>query len=1393
MQGAAGQHISTGRNRGRGRGRGSWAWALAWGLALSAVGALAWSTQARAQAQATPAPGALGFEALAPHATTLFRPLHHEIRLPESTSAAPLADRRGHLWMTLKGVGAARLEGLRVREFREPLLMPDGRKLPHGSPALAVDAQGEVWAHSRSGVLSRFDARQRRFVPRAQAGASPGLASTQAFVFDTAGNAWLSSVDGVWLVKAEQLQAEGFSQGSRVLAQKGIYRMAALPGGQVAALSDFEIQVFDPASGRWQLRMDSHPKPLIDMAVPLGATQAADRRGSGPTPPPEFWVLQSQADGSARVQGWRGGAAQGEAMHQAIAPGDEVSTVIAHRQHEWVMGSTHGQLWWTPDWRTPGRRITPAAGSVHALPTGALYMGMVSSHEGQIWVNTQEALFVGRPHTPGLIHLQPGTGLDAALQGAHGRMVLRSLGPDALLIVDNSPSQLSFLEWTPQGVRARRVATQPATGLLYGESASRTHRGTWVISGQSASFGLWEFTDIRQGKARRLPGTESLQFLQTLALGEGLVMTSFSREMWWMPTLGQPPIRLDSQTLRGPLPKAGAYLSPVPGASHRFWATGQEGAVEIDLQTRQSRALKLSCLQRGKPCELGEMGELRVDRAGRLWARTNRGIFRAQQAGSGILSPVLRSDGTALVPGGWMVEDEQGAFWVHVQQGLAHITLDARVSEFGRADDLPPSGQSLAKLGDGSLVRAARGAISVIQPQAFRAQGMKAKLSLNALTVDGQARPLAERVYLAPGERKFTLEWSVQDYANPARNALEYRLEGYEKGWTRLDAATPLLSFENLPPGAYTLQLRGFNGRADPLPDWALEVEIAPHWWQTWWFRLLGLAALCSGVWALVRLRTLALVRYRRELQGQVQARTQELARSSEALQAAHTEVSELLSHVKQAIFSVDAQLRVSGHCSQSCQEVFEAPIAGQDVVQLLCPQQGPLAKELRECLSDALNEPQLQRRRLFTSLAPAEFQRGSRVLRPEIVPLAQGFMFIVSDVTQQRELQAHLEREQNRLSFVLGALSDSEEFFDTLQAWEAFAAAGAAAWLPPQASGSQAAGAPGQAASPEGGADWAGLYRQLHTFKGSFAHLGFHHLPQAQHMAEDALRDAGELSEAQRRSRIQQIFEIDWTALLEADLDTLRSVLGDDFLKQRGVVQLQPEQADCVEQLVAQYLQEHPDAPPAIRNLSRLRVLKLKSELQAHDKTLQRLAQRLGKQVMPVQVQGPELALDPSRFRPWLSALVHVFRNALDHGIEAPEQREEAGKPEAGQLRGLIQLTPGPGGEPSHFTLELEDDGAGIQEARLRERAVSQGLLSAQAAQSASLEDLAFAQGLSSREQADTLSGRGVGLAAVRAEVLKLGGQIRLMSRPGQGLTVWMQLPLHSLEDKRGSEPTAP
>lgn len=138
-------------------------------------------------------------------------------------------------------------------------------------------------------------------------------------------------------------------------------------------------------------------------------------------------------------------------------------------------------------------------------------------------------------------------------------------------------------------------------------------------------------------------------------------------------------------------------------------------------------------------------------------------------------------------------------------------------------------------------------------------------------------------------------------------------------------------------------------------------------------------------------------------------------------------------------------------------------------------------------------------------------------------------------------------------------------------------------------------------------------------------------------------------------------------------------------------------------------------------------------------------------------------------------TVILHVLRNAMDHGLEAPEVRVERGKPRAGRVR-LAVASSSEGVE-----LTIEDDGAGVDVDRVRRRAEAQGLLSRDEAAGASLErllDIITAPGFTSRDAATPISGRGIGLDAVRAAAERVHGRVRLASTPGEGMTVRATFP---------------
>ncbi len=156
-------------------------------------------------------------------------------------------------------------------------------------------------------------------------------------------------------------------------------------------------------------------------------------------------------------------------------------------------------------------------------------------------------------------------------------------------------------------------------------------------------------------------------------------------------------------------------------------------------------------------------------------------------------------------------------------------------------------------------------------------------------------------------------------------------------------------------------------------------------------------------------------------------------------------------------------------------------------------------------------------------------------------------------------------------------------------------------------------------------------------------------------------------------------------------------------------------------------------------------------------------------------QVEGGEVELDKLIVEELSDPLMHLIRNAIDHGVERPEERRRAGKPAAGQIRLRARQ------QGSHVQIELEDDGAGIDERRVREVSVERGLLDpAQAAQLSRRDALGliFAPGFSTARQVTSISGRGVGLDVVKHNIANLSGIIDLQSERGRGTRFAITLP---------------
>ncbi|MGC4115977.1 MAG: chemotaxis protein CheW [Myxococcales bacterium] len=168
-------------------------------------------------------------------------------------------------------------------------------------------------------------------------------------------------------------------------------------------------------------------------------------------------------------------------------------------------------------------------------------------------------------------------------------------------------------------------------------------------------------------------------------------------------------------------------------------------------------------------------------------------------------------------------------------------------------------------------------------------------------------------------------------------------------------------------------------------------------------------------------------------------------------------------------------------------------------------------------------------------------------------------------------------------------------------------------------------------------------------------------------------------------------------------------------------------------------------------------------------------LSQSLGKEIA-VDLRGKDVALDRSIIEGLSDPLTHLVRNAVDHGIELPAERLKAGKPAAGNLR--IEGRH----EAGQVVLEIEDDGKGIDVAKVSDVALRKGLVSAERLRGMSEQEklaLIFLPGLSTAAQVTDVSGRGVGMDVVRTNLDRLGGKIEIKSVVGKGTLLRVKLPL--------------
>ncbi|GEM_PF-1526229 len=250
------------------------------------------------------------------------------------------------------------------------------------------------------------------------------------------------------------------------------------------------------------------------------------------------------------------------------------------------------------------------------------------------------------------------------------------------------------------------------------------------------------------------------------------------------------------------------------------------------------------------------------------------------------------------------------------------------------------------------------------------------------------------------------------------------------------------------------------------------------------------------------------------------------------------------------------------------------------------------------------------------------------------------------------------------------------------------------------------------------------------------------------------------------------------------AKLDELLNLVGELVLERNRLTRLSSDlrngnvQGEALTEALAESTGRLSSITEELQSASlRTRMVPIDAAFRRFPRLVRDIAHGLNKDV-ELAIRGEETELDKNVVEHLADALVHLLRNALDHGIEPPAEREAAGKPRHGCI--LLEAHQ----EGDHIVVSVSDDGRGIDPARIGRKALEKGLLSSE--RHAAIENnhtellnLIFLPGFSTAEQVSDISGRGVGMDVVRANLEKINGVVELESVQGEGTLIRLKLPL--------------
>ena len=818
---------------------------------------------------------------------TVFQNYGREQGLPHPVPIALAQDADGFLWVGTQG-GLARWDGYRFHGYQ-----PDP-KVPGSLPdsyiqTLHLDPTGRLWVGTSGGGLVRYDPDHDDFVPVAlEPTVTGGRTHIGAIADDGAGGLWVGTDSGLFDLTPDTgaIRALHHDDGTP----------GSLPDGHVQAVLRDRAGRLWVGTGTGLGRRDGATGPFV--TVPLDAAvgvtvlfeDAAGRIWIG-TNRRGVYVIEPGADAPCPVLETEPGA--------STPATDWISSIVAAGPQEiWIGTRTNGILVVDPSTKRT-RRIRHDRTLPGSLAHDDIWT-LLRDSAGSMWAGGTGGLSY---HTNGLGAVSTIFGASDRLNGVtapdvysvlgtrDGRVWLGFLtgGIDIIDPIAGRVAQLSPDPTRPETALPKDVVMSMAEAVN-GDVFVGTFRGLYRVDGATHQVAL----------TRVSPQRDPYATVTDLLIDDGTLWVGGATDGLWAvaldgkrPAVGFGPA--ESRQLNNP-----EVDGITRGLGLDVWIGTRDGLNRFDLATRTvERILPDPADPTALPARF--VSSTLLDRQGRLWTSTFGGgiaVMTGRNAdGKPLFHRLGTADGLPHINVDKLLLDARGMVWAGTDDGLAVIDPTTFAIRALRHAEGSPLLDYFANAGSvdtaGEPLFGAKGGLAIVQgdhltPWSFRPPVVVSDVRVGGSPVPGDrfnGAGSSVPLILTPETNSLAVEFSALDFTAPERNRYAYRLDGYDRDWVETDATRRLAAYTNLPPGHYTLRLRGSNRDGVWTErERVIPIRVLPAWYQTIWFMLAALILGLALVAAVVRSRTTYLRRRQAELERQIADRTADLRAANEQL-----------------------------------------------------------------------------------------------------------------------------------------------------------------------------------------------------------------------------------------------------------------------------------------------------------------------------------------------------------------------------------------------------------------------------------------------------------------------------------------------------------------------------